>query len=180
MASDLAASLKPWTIEGIVLGDKSYEVPALPASAWLTILLDEPVSLFAVVPGLLQPSADEELEELILAGRYSRDELEELVWELVSIAAGRPWWTTLYLLGNAKHPQNVDRVKGELTLHGVDATRISLAAWLDAVYVIFTNGKDQQERQKFDIALTRPPPGIKVKADPAANRAALRALMASG
>ena len=180
MASDLAASLKPWSIEGIVIDDRVYTVPALPASAWLTILLEEPVSLFSIVPGLLQPEAEEDIQEVILAGRFSHEELEELVLELIGIASGRPWWTALYLLANAKHANNVDRVKGELALHGIDATRISLSAWLDAVYVIFIRPLDPKDRQKFDLLLAKPPPGIKAKADPAANRAALRALMASG
>ena len=179
MASDLLASLKPWSIEDIVIVDHIYRVPSLPAVEWLTILLDDHVSLFAIT-GLLEPDANEAIEEHILADRYTRTEWEQLTWELVAIAAGRPWWTTLYLLGNAKHVNNVDTVKGELALHGVDATKISLSSWLDAVYRIFTQHMTSEDRQKFDLLLARPPAGIKVQTDANANRAAFAALMSSG
>lgn len=178
MASDLLASLKPWSIEDIVIIDRAYRIPALPAIDWLVILLDDQVSLFGIT-GLLEPDANEDIEGHILGGRYSRDEWEQLTWELVQIAAGRPWWTTLYLLGNAKHVNNVDTVKGELAVHGVDATRISLSSWLDAVYRIFTQHMGPEDRQKFDLALARPPAGIQVKTDTNANRAAFAALMSS-
>lgn len=179
MASDLLASLKLWSIEDIVIVDRTYRVPPLPAVNWLEILLDEQVSLFGIT-GLLEPDANEDIEYHIIQGNYSREEWEELTWDLVSIASGRPWWTALYLLGNAKHVGNVDTVKGNLALHGVDATRISLSAWLDAVYRIFTQHMSSEDRQKFDLLLARPPAGIKVKTDADANRAAFRALMSSG
>lgn len=179
MASDLLASLKPWSIEDIVIVDRTYRIPALPAVDWLAILLDEQVSLFAIT-GLLEPDANEDIELHILNDAYSYEEWEELVWELVAIAAGRPWWTTLYLIGNAKSATNVDMVKGELALHGVDATRISLSSWLDAVYRIFTQHMTQEDRQRVDLILARPPAGIKVKTDVKANRASFEALMSSG
>lgn len=179
MASDLLASLKPWSIEDIVIVDRVYRIPALAAIDWLTILLDEEVSIFAIT-GLLEPEANEHIEQHVLAGRYQREDWEELVWELVAIAAGRPWWTTLYLIGNAKHVNNVEIVKGQLALNAVDATKISLSSWLDAIYYIFTQHMKTEDRQKFDLLLARPPAGRAVKTNPAANRAAFRALMSSG
>lgn len=179
MASDLLASLKPWSIEDVIIVDQTYRVPPLPAIDWLTILLDEQVSIFAIT-GLLEPDANENVEQHVLTGRYQREDWEELVWELVTIAAGRPWWTTLYLIGNAKHPTNVEAVKGQLVLNHIDATTISLSAWLDAVYHIFTQHMKSEDRQKFDLLLARPPAGSGAKPNPSANRAAFRALMSSG
>lgn len=152
----------------------------MPASHWLWILLEPSVSLFAIVPGLLQPDAVEYVEELVIDGLYSHEELEDLAWEIVSIAAGRPWWTVLYLLVNAKHPGNIDAIQGQLALSGVDASRMSLASWLAAVYSIFTRNMDAQKRQQFDLSLARPMPGLRVKSNPTANRAAFAALNASG
>lgn len=180
MASDLVASLRPWPIEDVVLGDVTYRVAALPAADWLAILLPENISLWAIVPELLEPDATEHFEDLIVSGAFGHADWEQLCWELVAIAAGRPWWTALYLLGNAKHHSHVEIVKGQLALHAVDATRISLASWLDAVYGIFTRNMAPPDRQKFDIALNRPPRGVNVKSDPAAQRAAFRQLMSSG
>lgn len=180
MAGDLVASLQPWPVEQIWIGDRVYRVPAMPASHWLWILLEPDVSLFAIVPGLLEPDAKEHVEGLILDGLYSREELEDLAWDIVSVAAGRPWWSVLYLLGNAKAATNSDVVQGELALHAVDASRMSLSSWLSAVYMIFIRGMDQQKRQQFDMMLARPMPGLRAKSDPAANRAAFAALEASG
>lgn len=178
MASDLVAGLGPWPIEDIDIGGVTYRVPPLTAARWLWILLEPSVSLFAIVPGLLEPDAREHVEGLIIDGLYGHEELEELTWELVSIAAGRPWWTALYLLVNAKHPQNVETLQGQLALHGVDASRISLSAWLSAVYVIFTQHMKTDERQRFDLMLAKPMPGLKAKPSAAANRAAFAALPA--
>lgn len=180
MASDLVASLQPWPIEDIWIGHQVYRIPAMPASKWLWILLEPDVSLFAIVPGLLEPDAVEHVEDLIIDGSYSREELEDLAWEIVSVAAGRPWWTVLYLLMNAKAVTNSDIVQGELAMHGVDASSMSLAAWLSAVYMVFAKGMDPQKKQQFDLSLARPMPGLRVKSDPARNRAAFAALEASG
>lgn len=179
MANDLVASLQPWSIEDIWIDDQVYSIPAMPASQWLWILLEPSVSLFAIIPGLLVPDAREHVEGLILDGVYSHEDLEDLAWEVVSIAAGRPWWTVLYLLVNAKHTGNLETVQGELALHGVDAAKMSLSSWLSAVYMIFARGMDQQKRQQFDLSLARPMPGMRVKSNPAANRAAFAALEAS-
>lgn len=177
MASDLYASLKPCTIEDIFIGGQVYSVPALAAHEWLGILCRSRVNLWAVVPGLLQPDASEAVMDLMLADAFSHEELEDLVWELVGIAAGRDWWTVLYLIGNATADTNIDVVKGKLALHGVDATRISLAAWLDAVYMIFVEAMNTEQRQRFDIQLRRPPPGVKPKIDRDAQRRNFAALM---
>jgi hypothetical protein len=166
VASDLVASLQPWPIEDIWIGDRVYRIPAMPASQWLWILLE--------------PDAKEHVEGLIIDGLYSHEELEDLAWEIVSVAAGRPWWTVLYLLVNAKHAANLEAVQGELALHAVDASRMSLSSWLSAVYMIFARNMDQQKRQQFDLSLARPLPGLRVKSDPVSNRAAFAALEASG
>jgi hypothetical protein len=179
VASDLVASLQPWSIEDIWIGEEVFRVPAMTASQWLWILLEPSISVFSIVPGLLEPDAKEHVDELIITGCLSHEELEDLAWEIVSIAAGRPWWTVLYLLGNAKSVGNSDIVQGELALHSVDASSMSLASWLSAVYMIFARGMDQQKRQQFDMSLARPMPGLRIKTNPAANRAAFAALEAS-
>lgn len=180
MASSLIASLQSWAIEDIQLGDRVYRIPPMTAAQWLEILLEEPISLFSIVPGLLEPPAEDNFHELVFNGRLSQLDIEELVLEIIALSSGWPWWSALYLIGNVKNPEVVDRVKGELALHGVDATRMGLATWLDCVYAVFTRNMETEARKKIDLALAKPPPGIRVKSDPAANRAALRALMASG
>lgn len=178
MASDLLASIRPWPVEDIEIGGAVYRIAPHPAATWLRILLQEPVPLFEIIPGLLEPDAVDDIQDLIIDGGFSRIDLEELIWDIVGIVGGRPWWTCLYLLGNAKHASHVQIVKGALALHGVDATRISLSAWFDAVYMIFAEKMDTAARQRLDLMLAKPPPGIQVKTDANANRAAFAALMA--
>jgi hypothetical protein len=179
VASDLLASLRIWSIADIAIGDQIFRVPALPAVDWLEILLQDEISLWSIVPGLLEPDATETFTEAIFKGEIPREDWEQLVWELVSIAAGRPWWTTLYLISNTQHFNNIEYVKGQLALHGVDATKMSLSAWLDAVYFIFIQHMKPEDKQKFDLLLARPIPGTKVKTDAKANRAAFGALLSS-
>lgn len=180
MASDLVASLRPWPIEDIQIGDRVFRIPEMAAADWLILLLPEDISLWSIVPGLLQPDASEHVEEIILGGGLGRDEWEELTWDIVSIAGGRDWWTVLYLLGNAKHYMNADIVRSQLALHGVDATKISLSAWLDAVYgILAPPGIKPEDRARIDAMLRRPPPGVKPKIDRDAQRAAFAQLMAS-
>lgn len=180
-AGDFVASLRPWSIENIAIGERLFRIAPLAADAWLEILLPDQVSLWSILPGFLdEADADEYITELMIAGDLDRDEYEELVWEVVGIAAGREWWTTLHLLGNAKAEAHAPLVRGTLALQGVDATRISLAAFLDAIYMIFIQNMTEANRQRFDMMLDLAPPGVKKRIDPARQRRNFEALMGSG
>lgn len=182
MLGDFLASIKPWPIDGIHIHGEHFTVPALTADAWLEQLLPDEVELWNIVPGMLAPApqAREAVVEAMLCGELSREGLEELVWEIVGIAAGRDWWTVLVLLGHAKAYSARDLVAGRLVLAGVDATRISFSAWLDAVYLIFLDRLTDAQRQQFNAALIRPPRGAtEVKIDRKRAVAAFQAVMAS-
>lgn len=184
MADDFIASLKPWPIEDIQLGDKVYRIPALPAADWLALLMGDQVSLTSIIPALLQPDATEHFTDLVVDGALDQNEWENLVWEIVSIAGGRPWWTIIRLIDNARSPTHSMRVRSQLAFAGVDANRISLSAWLDAVYAIFVPPNTRPEdKQVIDMILTKPPADLKnetqKKEARAANKANFMALMAS-
>jgi len=166
VASELIASLRSWSIEDIQIGERIFRIPALAADAWLESLLHEDFSPWMIVPQMLEPDdAEDYVTELMLAGEFSREEYEELAWELLGIAAGRDWWTALYLVANAKHFNTVDVVRAKLIMWRIDASTVSLAAWLDAIYAIYIEHMKPEDRQKFDAALLRPPPGIKAVID---------------
>jgi len=180
-ASDFVASLRPWSIEDIQIGDRLFRIPALAADRWLELLLPDEISLWSLLPGLLeQADAEEYLSDLMLVGDLDRDEYEEITWEVVGIAAGREWWVALHLLGNAKAEHNTRLVRGQLVLAGVDATKISLAAFLDAVYMIFIQNMTEQNRQRFDMMLNMAPPGVKRAINPERQRANFAALLGNG
>lgn len=179
--SDFLASVSPWSIEDIQFGDRLFRIPAMPASYWLAVLLPEQISLWSILPGLLEEEdAEEYVTELMLRGDVDRDEYEELCWEVIGIAAGREWWTALHLLNNAKHETHAPMVRGALALHGVDATRISLSAFFDAIYMIFIQQMNEQNRQRFDMLISKAPPGVKSAINADRQRNNFAALMGSG
>lgn len=179
--ADRLASLRPASIEDVVIAGTVYRVPAHAAFRWLETLLPDPVDLWEIVPGMLEPSATDAVIEELTQDRMTREDIIDLGWELVSIAAGRPWWEAMNLIHFADDVQYGNYVWGRLALHGVDPTRVSLAAWLDAVYGVFTrNAHTAESRQKFDTSLATPPPGVTAKRDKAATRRAMEAAMRSG
>lgn len=177
MAGDFAATLRPWAVNGIVINGNDYRIPAHAADVWLEHIATSNVNLWDIIPGMLEPAADDDVTEALLNGELDRESFEDLVWEVVASAAGCPWWEALYLIGAAIHPVNTRIVRGRLALHGVNATKISLASWLDAVYAIFTENMDAQARQKFDAALQTPPRGTKAKINKEAQAANFKAAM---
>lgn len=180
-ASDFVASIRPWSIEDIPIGDRLFRIPPLTADHWLEILLPDQVSLWGILPGLLEEQdAEEYLTDLMISGDLDRDVYEEMVWEVVGIAAGREWWTALHLLGNAKAEAHSLIIRGMLALNGVDATRISLAAFLDAIYMIFVERMTEPNRQRFDLLISKAPPGVKQAINAERQRSNFAALMASG
>lgn len=179
--SDFLASIAPWPIDNIWIGDRAFSIPALNADRWLEILLQPQISLWAILPGLLaEEDADDYITDLMVLGQVDRDEYEELCWEVIGIAAGREWWTALHLLNNAKAEAHAPIVRGELVLSGVDATRISLSAFLDALYMIFIRQMSEQNRQRFDMLISKAPAGVKRAISAERQRSNFEALMASG
>lgn len=177
MGAELLAALRPYPIEDIGIGGQTFRIPAYSADRWLEALLQDRVRLTDIIPGMLEPDAEDAVTEALIDGTLTREELENLVWEVVAIASGREWWSTLMLIGNAKHPQYVDHIRGQLALHRIDATKMSLAAWVDAIYAIFTQNMGAEDRQKFQTMLARPPAGVSVKIDSRKRSDNFRAVM---
>lgn len=154
---DPVQSLWPLPVELTVAGQE-FQIPALPAAEWLTILMVEDLDLSDVFPGMVKGA--EGIEDLILAGRLGLDELEEIVLSIVEVASARPWWVTLRLVGVAQ--ASWDLIGAELLLRGVDAARVSLSAWLDMVLLVTLRSMDPKEVQMFTMKLESPPPSVKV------------------
>lgn len=178
MAGDLLATVKPRLITDIQIGDKLYQIPALPAVVWLDILADEQPDLLGVLPGLVDdPDCGDHLTELMLDGSWTAEDYEETVLAVVAVASGRYWWTAFRLLGAAKDPLIGDWLRGNLVLHHIDAEKLSLAAWLDALYAIMTKNMDPDRCAKFDAQLNQPPADGKAKMTRAHKRANFAAAM---
>lgn len=156
MAADALAALKIWALE-VELAGEIFVVPPRPAVDWFVAILDEDVPL-PLIPGLMSGDAEERITDLLLDGAIDTDVVVTRTRELLTAAAGRPWWEADRLIRSAGRDWHI--IGGELTRLGVDLDRVSLAAALNAIYVICVRTMDEQERNKFDIDLRLPPIGV--------------------
>lgn len=156
MAGDALAALKIWTLD-VDLAGETFTVPPRPASDWFVAILDVETPL-PIIPGLMDGDAEERITDMILSGQVGTDEIVTRCRELLTAAAGRPWWEADRLIRSSAESWQI--IGGELTRLGVDLGEVSLAAALNAIYVVCVRTMDEKERNKFDIDLRMPPIGI--------------------
>jgi len=156
VAADALAALKMWVLE-VELAGETFMVPARPAADWFLAILDEEAVL-PLIPGMMEPEADDRIGELLLDGAVDTELLVTRSRELLTAAAGRSWWEADRLIRSSAASWHI--IGGELTRLGVDLDKVSLAAALNAIYVICVRTMDDKERNKFDIDLRLPPIGV--------------------
>lgn len=123
----------------------------------MTILMREDVDLEEIFPGLV-PGAADDVDDALINGSLSFEDLYETCLEILAMASGRKWYVTLRLIGVAK--QNWDVIGAELALKGVDANRLALAAWLDAFVIVLIRNMDQTKVNMFLMKLEAPPANV--------------------
>jgi len=156
MAADALAALKIWALD-VELAGENFVVPARPAVDWFLAILDEETPL-PLIPGLMDSAAEDRITDLLLDGEVDADLIVKRSRELLTAAAGRPWWEADRLIRSSGASWHI--IGGELTRLGVDLGKVSLAAALNAIYVICVRTMDEKERNKFDIDLRLPPVGV--------------------
>lgn len=156
MAADPLAALRIWAID-VDLGGDTFTVPPRPAVEWFLAILDEDTPL-PLIPGLMEGDAEERVTDLLLDGLVTAEDIAKRSRELLTAAAGRPWWEADRLIRSSGASWHI--IGGELTRLGVDLSRVSLAAALNAIYVVCVRTMDEKERNKFDIDLRMPPIGV--------------------
>lgn len=156
MATDALAALRIWAID-VDLAGETFTVPPRPAVDWFVAILSEDVPL-PLIPGLMSKAADERISDLLLDGEIGTNLIVTRSRELLTAAAGRPWWEADRLIRSAGRDWHI--IGGELTRLGVDLGAVSLGAALNAIYVICVRTMDEKERNKFDIDLRLPPIGV--------------------
>lgn len=154
--SDALASLRIWTLE-VELGGEILVVPPRPAADWFVAILVEDTPL-PLIPGMCGGDAEEKVADLLLDGAITAEDVVTRSRELLTEAAGRPWWEADRLIRSSGASWHV--IGGELTRLGVDLGKVSLAAALNAIYVICVRTMDEKERTKFDVDLRLPPIGV--------------------
>lgn len=149
-----AAALRPAAVV-VELGDWEYEIPGLPAADWLEALLG---GWTGVVPGMLHPEDEISVLRDYRLGHISKDELVTAGRVAVEAAAGRRWWVAERLISTATNDEFWPTIHGTLVLRGVDLERLSLAAVLNAIYVVMVEHMKEDKRHQFDAQLDAPPP----------------------
>jgi hypothetical protein len=153
---DALAALRIWAID-VELAGHTFTVPPRPAVDWFVAILNEDVPL-PLIPGLMDGNAEERIADLMLDGEVDVDLIVRRSRELLTEAAGRPWWEADRLIRSSGASWHING--GELTRLGVDLERVSLGAALNAIYVVCVRTMDEKERNKFDIDLRMPPIGV--------------------
>lgn len=157
IVSDPIASIVCSPIDVTLLG-RAWTIPALPAAAWLQLLMAPDPDFWDIIPGLLPPEVDDALTEAMLDDKITFQEIFDLCTQTIEVAAGRPWWLTIKLVIIAKKSWEV--VGGELAYRRIDPQVIPFGAWLDAVLLICVKGLSADKVTMFLSQLEMPPKGI--------------------
>jgi hypothetical protein len=155
---DPVASLRAAEIE-IELGEWVYLVPAMQADEWIEVLAAR--SPIAVVPGLLHPEDRVRVLRDLLAKRVSPDEVLTASRQVIEAAGGRRWWTVQRLVESALADGTWAALHGQMLLKGMDLSRITLAGFVNAVFVLALQGCEKQvDRDRLQWEIDKPPPGF--------------------
>lgn len=164
------------------LGGHRFIIPALPARDWLEVLLDEELEPEALFPGLCGTDDIIAVNQMLIDGTVTQQEMEQAVYGVIEAATGRKWWVALRLCRTIR--AGWDRIGGRLAAHGVTPFDVPLSYWLDGAYdaILGIIGEgDPKYIGRFTSQLTQPPPGLaKDNFDQARAAASFRANMNRG
>jgi hypothetical protein len=152
----------------VVLDGETYRVPARPAVDWVRVVVsNDPLGIF---PGML---ADEDDWDWVIERLCREEEFYERAMEVsrkvLTAVAGRPWWQTDKLIQLAG--VQWQRILGAMTLRGARPDRMSLPAFLSAVYGWYCENLETEDRQKLDDELATPPRGLEDETVPTGEEA---------
>lgn len=155
IVTDPVASLKPWPLAVRVAG-REYEVEPWSAADWLSVLMAEDLDLDDVLE-VLAPDVADALYRSLLQDQVTIEDYVALGTDLITVASGRPWYKALRLIGTMSRSWDV--VGAELEKRGIDASRISLGAWLDVALITMLGLMEEKDVTMFVTKLEAPPPG---------------------
>lgn len=142
MAVDPTASLRIWVIEFDLAG-QTFQVPPVPAADWLPVLAGG--DMLAVLD-LVEDSV--KIDDLVMAGEVTVEQLSEVLDQVVERATGRTTWAALVLAGMAQRWW--DRIGGELARSGFRWDQQPIGAALDAVRsVVLSLAKNQESTDRL-------------------------------
>jgi hypothetical protein len=130
---DPVACLSPAEIV-VVFAGRRLVVPAMRADGWLAVLMDPDAQVDDIFPGLLPIAGQELVWEAVDDGETTPEAVAGLALEVLTQAAGRPYWEVQRLVGIAV--QHWEVLGTELLLSGVRAETVTLGEWLNALFVV--------------------------------------------
>lgn len=137
------------------VGEASYTIPAQSAADWLAVLMVEEMGIDDIFPGMLISTDRAAVEVVLHQGILTLEDVQEVSLEIISTVCGRPWWVALRLIWGAR--VSWDALGGEMARH--DASRLSIAGWLDALFLVMLRSLDDSKRNMFLMKLEMAPPG---------------------
>jgi hypothetical protein len=149
--ADGRPALRCWPIE-VELGGRVFVIRGRPAIDWVLKIADE--SWLDVVPGLVD---GDEIDQMFDAGLLDSRTLVAASRDAVSTATGMPWWSACRLV---KLAVSDVEMAGSLVLAGVDPERVSVGAYVAAVYRLVMTDQDKKHRASINADLARVPKGV--------------------
>lgn len=158
LVTNPAASL--WPTDSVVhVAGRDVVVPAQPAAVWLELLMGalDDFDLDAIFPALADEDDQDYVEQALYAGRLTVNDLQMLGLELVCLVSGRPWWVAIRMVHIVEKQWSI--LGSALVMRGVDASRLSLSAWLDALWLVMFDHIPHDKWLMVSAQLEAPPPG---------------------
>jgi hypothetical protein len=149
------ASIRATPTEVQVAGEW-ITIPALSAADWLELLMIEDVDLDTVFPGLAEEADQEFVLDQLLDGQLHVNDVEKLALQVITEVSGRPWWVAYRMIQIAKVAWST--LGGRLILSRIDATQISLSAWLDALWLVLFESINRDKWTMLSAQIEAVPP----------------------
>lgn len=128
------------------------------AVEWLAYLMQPEPDVDGLILDLLP-----EVDELLIEERIDMEGVYDLVLDLISTVCARAWWVALRQIHIARDSWHV---LGPQMLESVDASHVSIAAWLDILLMKTLSSMDPKETTLFTSRLEAPPPSVQAAKEP--------------
>jgi len=161
---DALAALRTWAYETTFPDVRNprggalvvFRIEPMPASDWITATLD--MGHLSYLPGLLEGEQREVLLDAIEDGLVTGAQLAEENQAALEHVSGWAWWSASKLIGTLG--KTWETTGALLTLSGVDPTRVSLGAFLSALYALIWKDASKEDRLKLAAEVAAMPPEL--------------------
>jgi len=147
------AALRVWPVT-VDLGGVIYRISPYPAIRWIIPIVDD--DWFTIVPGMLDPT-DHGVDDALDDGKITHEDCVRAARDAVGVASGVQWWSAVRLVQSVVSAPNI---MGELLICGIDAQTMSLGAFVQSAYRVFTRDADKKHVAKFDQEIETAPPEL--------------------